>query len=91
VSNTWANRLIGDEQEAKEGEWLPGQMGGSYLKEFPEWFLKNRERPAKRRFCFTTWNYFTRDSPLLPSGLLGPVRVMTVDESQPLKLALPPP
>jgi hypothetical protein len=35
-----------------------------------------RLRPSKGRFCFTTWNYFNKDSPLVPSGLLGPVRLL---------------
>ena len=92
VTNTWANRLIGDEQEPPDCEWLPGHMGaGKFLKEFPDWFLKKQPRPSKGRFCFTTWNYFTKDSPLLPSGLLGPVRVLAEDWSQPLALALPKP
>ena len=92
VTNTWANRLIGDEQEPPDCEWLPGHMpGGKFLKEFPDWFLKNSPRPSKGRFCFTTWNYFTKDSPLLPSGLLGPVRVMAEDWSQPATLSLTKP
>jgi alpha-L-rhamnosidase len=90
VTNTWANRLIGDEQEPSDCEWMPGHMGaGGFLKEFPDWFLKKQPRPSKGRFCFTTWNYFTKESPLLPSGLLGPVRVLAEDGSQPLTLALP--
>jgi hypothetical protein len=77
VTNVWANRLIGDEQEPSDCEWLPGHMdSGSFLKEFPDWFLKDQPRPSKGRYCFTTWNYFTKDSPLVPSGLLGPVRIM---------------
>lgn len=76
VTNVWANRLIGDEQEPADCEWLPGHLDkASYLKEFPDWFLKQQPRPSKGRYCFTTWNYFTKDSPLIPSGLLGPVRI----------------
>ena len=86
VSNVWANRLIGDEQESDDCEWLKGQMGdylpghkaGSYLKEFPDWFVKKQPRPSAGRYCFTTWKYFTKDSPLISSGLLGPVKIMTV-------------
>ena len=76
VSNVWANRLIGDEQEPADCEWLPGHIdNGKFLKAFPDWFLKKQARPSKGRFCFTTWNYFTKDSPLVASGLLGPVRI----------------
>lgn len=77
VTNVWANRLIGDEQEPADMEWLPGHMNsGSFLKEFPDWFLNNTSRPSKGRYTFTTWNYFTKDSALIPSGLIGPVRIM---------------
>ena len=77
VTNVWANRLIGDEQEPTDCEWEPGSMGhGEFLKRFPDWFVKCEPRPSKGRYCFTTWNYFKKDSPLVPSGLLGPVRLM---------------
>lgn len=78
VTNVWANRLIGDEQEPDDCEWLtaPFKEDGKYLKEFPDWFLKNQPRPSKGRYTFTTWNYFKKDSPLISSGLLGPVRIM---------------
>lgn len=77
VTNVWANRLIGDEQEPADCKWIPGYISGGYsLKEFPDWFLKKQPRPSKGRYCFTTWNYFTKASPLISSGLLGPVRIM---------------
>jgi hypothetical protein len=79
VTNVWANRLIGDEQEPSDMKWLPNQYmynSGQYLKEFPDWFLKNEPRPSKGRYCFTTWNYFDDHSKLSPSGLLGPVRIV---------------
>jgi len=75
VTNVWANRLVGDEQEPADTEWLPGHREGHFLKEFPDWFLNKQARPSKGRFCFTTWNYFDKNSPLIPSGLLGPVTI----------------
>jgi len=68
-TNVWANRLIGDEQELPDVEWLPGDYWkGWYLKEFPDWFLNKAPRPSKGQYYFSIWNYFTKDSPLVPSG-----------------------
>jgi hypothetical protein len=82
VTNVWANRLIGDEQEPADVVWEigdPKMKGGYFLKEFPDWFLRKEPRPSTGRYTFTTWNYFhKKDSPLSPSGLLGPVRVIAV-------------
>ena len=83
VTNVWANRLIGDEQEPPDCQWLPGHMGGRFLKQFPDWFVHGQPRPSRGRYCFTTWNYFEKSSPLVPSGLFGPVRVMDEDWSHP--------
>jgi hypothetical protein len=78
VSNVWANRLIGDEQQPADMVWEKADMaGGSYLKEFPNWFLKHEKRPSLGRYTFTTWNYFTKDSALEPSGLIGPVKLLS--------------
>jgi hypothetical protein len=79
-TNVWANRLIGDEQQPADVVWQmgdPQMKGGSFLKEFPDWFLNHKSRPSQGRYTFTTWNYFTKDSKLEPSGLIGPVRVLT--------------
>ena len=80
VSNVWANRLIGDERLPPDMVWEQGDpelKGGSFLREFPEWFRRNEKRPSAGRYTFTTWNYFSTDSPLEPSGLIGPVRLLS--------------
>ena len=35
--------------------------------------LAGSPRPVAERITFTTWRHWRKDSPLLPSGLLGPV------------------
>jgi hypothetical protein len=76
-TNVWANRLIGDEQEPPDCKFEKAVYpGGWYLESFPEWFTKGiAARPSKGRKCFTDWNYFTKESKLTPSGLIGPVRI----------------
>ena len=76
VTNCWANRQIGDEQLPTDCEYRPGDRGyGGALKSFPDWLVKGRPGRCHGRFTFATWNYFTKDSPLESSGLLGPVRL----------------
>jgi hypothetical protein len=77
VTNVWANRLIGDEQQPADCDFGKGDFGfGGPLKAFPDWYLKGQPRPSNDRFTFTTWNYFNKDSPLVSSGLLGPVTLV---------------
>ncbi|MGB7719009.1 MAG: hypothetical protein WBL65_03860, partial [Bryobacteraceae bacterium] len=40
----------------------------------PDWFLQNIPKPGAR-ITFSTWKHYSKDSPLLESGLLGPVRL----------------
>jgi hypothetical protein len=72
VANLWINRLIGDEKLPPDGEF--SQRGN--LIRWPDWILKKDPAPPSGRYTFATWRHFTEDSPLLPSGLLGPVRLM---------------
>ena len=69
VANLWPNRLIGDQQfpddGIKDGKW-------------PDWLIKNQKRTGGR-FTFTTFNPYKKDSPLLSSGLLGPVSIERKD------------
>jgi hypothetical protein len=74
ITNLWINRLIGDEQEPDDCTWGPGEHG-IVLKEWPAWFLAGMPRPSSGRIAFTTFRFYEKDSPLVTSGLLGPVTV----------------
>jgi len=65
VINLWPNRLIGDEAYADDGI-----VDGKW----PDWVLNKEPRPSQR-FTFTSWKHYSKDSPLLSSGLLGPVTI----------------
>ncbi len=69
VANLWPNRMIGDTQYPDDGI-KDGQ--------FPEWLIKGQKHPGKR-YTFSTFSPYKKDSPLLESGLLGPV---TIQEQQ---------
>jgi hypothetical protein len=66
VVNRWANRLIGDKQPAdadvRTVDCPPGFLGGKKFK--------------AGRYTFSTHDPYKQQSPLVPSGLLGPVSLM---------------
>ncbi len=68
VTNLWPNRLIGDEQFPNDTQWK-----GLYLESWPDWFLQGKPRPEPRRKTLAVVKHYNQESPLLPSGLLGPV------------------
>jgi len=72
VTNLWPNRLIGDEQLPADVEW-----NGNALRAWPDWVWSGAPRPRRERLTFTTWRFWTKDSPLLESGLLGPVTIQS--------------
>jgi len=78
VTNSWRNRLIGDEQEPADCTFMKAPLpGGAFLERYPAWFKNGMaERASKGRECFVTWNYFNKGSPLAPSGLIEPPMLM---------------
>jgi len=74
ITNLWPNRLIGDEQLPDDRQW-----NGKRLREWPQWVLDGKPSPTGR-YTFTTWHHWTKDDALLESGLIGPVRLVPVDD-----------
>ncbi len=75
LTNQWSNRLIGDER-------YPKQDGGYQLEgrnvegKMPQWYTNNEPMPAGPRTTFTTAPFYKKNSPLMSSGLLGPVKII---------------
>lgn len=92
VTNSWRNRLVGDEQEAPDCIFENAPLGpGAYLVRYPEWFGKGVDaRPSAGRKCFTTWNYFDKASSLSPSGLVRAPVLRTVRAPLQLEQDNPP-
>jgi len=83
VTNLWPNRLIGDEQLPDPDKFAPG--GGTsgrdglfsgYIEQLPDWYINGQPKPVNGRIAFTTWKHYTKNSPLLESGLIGPVKLI---------------
>ena len=58
----------------KPGE---NQLEVSVANLWPNRMIGDAALPETNRFTWSSWQPFTKDTPLLPSGLLGPVRIVT--------------
>jgi hypothetical protein len=82
IANLWPNRIIGDEQLPEDCEWTMTGFGTASLKAWPDWLLGKKPRTS-RRYTFASWKHWTKDAPLLPSGLLGPVTIQAIERTTP--------
>lgn len=73
VVNLWINRLVGDEQLPVDANWKDFET----LLAWPAWFTSGTPRTSGR-YTFTTCRHYRKDTPLVSSGLLGPVTLQTV-------------
>jgi hypothetical protein len=72
ITNLWPNRLIGDEQVPPDATY------NGPIQSWPDWLKGDRPKLPGKRTTFTTWQFFKKDSPLLESGLIGPVKIVRV-------------
>jgi hypothetical protein len=83
VTNTFQNRMIGDEQEPDDVTWKTGSYStdptplykGKAMSELPAWFLNGTARPSTGRKTFTNVNFYFPTDSLLQSGIIGPVKI----------------
>jgi hypothetical protein len=72
VTTLWTNRLIGDEHLPPENNYSKDGP----VEELPAWVIQNLPNPGPRQ-TFSVWHNLEKNSPLLESGLLGPVTLHT--------------
>jgi len=82
VTNLWPNRLIGDAAYPTDqgfvtvDRWIHVDKPTGkrpQLAAIPDWVWGKAPRSESKRRTYTTWNHYKKNSPLLESGLLGPV------------------
>jgi hypothetical protein len=73
VTNSWPNRLIGDATLPASDD----RNGDGSLKSWPQWLLDGKADPNGRT-TFCMWNIWKKDDALVPSGLIGPVRLLPI-------------
>ena len=75
VTNLWPNRLIGDDALPCDAQYGKSGKGKNGIVEIPRRVWMGVPSPVGRH-TFTTWRLWKKSDKLLPSGLIGPVRLL---------------
>ncbi len=76
VTNLWPNRLIGDARKPSDCRMSTrNHYKKPFPAEWPDWLLEGKPSPTGRR-TFATAELWSADDIPLPSGLLGPVKLV---------------
>lgn len=78
IANRWINRLIGDEAIPVDYAYQPegvSKFTDGHLLSLPDWLYDPAKLSTRKRHSFFVWKHYDANSPLVPSGLLGPVRI----------------
>jgi len=74
VTNSWRNRMIGDEQHPRNFKTVR-RAPYEFVNEWPDWYVKGTPRPVRDRISFCTSLFYGKSDLLVPSGLIGPVTI----------------
>lgn len=78
VTNLWVNRLIGDAKNMESAGVKYGARIGT-ISQWPAWVPQDAPPPDAPP-SFATFRQWDGSEPLLPSGLVGPVRCVSIAE-----------
>ena len=89
VANRWINRLIGDEATPVPYPYQPrgvSKFTDGRLLKLPDWLYDPAKQGENPRQSFSVWKHYDADSPLVPAGLLGPVRITWFNQVDTLRV-----
>ena len=75
ITNLWPNRLIGDDALPCDATYGKTDKGNGGIQSIPQRVFEGKPSPTGRH-TFTTWQLWKKNDKLLPSGLIGPVRLI---------------